>query len=233
MKTTILNVFILVMFMSCSDKAPQQQQDRSAVCFEAYDYRYEDLLTKADVAKHVQIDEASFKKEVSPVKGFYGSCQYKWESGRPNLEKEIAGHVFSFPDFNSVSIKHLKFYSTDELDLYSHSTALSLFDQSYKKLSENEYNELLANLEKEYAGDAAGFEQAKGFLDQRMQFTYEIVEHLGDRAYWKWSEDVGIELVVLSGTTHFTIESKTHGTSGPSLDDAVKIAREVLAKCNT
>jgi phosphoserine phosphatase len=64
-----------------------------------------------------------------------------------------------------------------------------------------------------------------------MQLTYEVQENLGDRAYWRWHDEHGIELVVLSGTAHFTIASKTQGTSAAALADAVKFAREVLAKC--
>jgi hypothetical protein len=218
--------------MSCGDQAQStKEEDAGTACLRTMDYRYEALLTKADIAEHVNIDEASYTMEISPTKDQYGSCVYEWNSDRPDLERELLGQVIKYPDVNRVAIKMLTFYSDSEIKLYSQSSALTLFAQSYKKLSPQEYNDFLANLKKEYANDPAGFEQAKGFLDQRMQLTYEVQENLGDRAYWRWHDEHGIELVVLSGTAHFTIASKTQGTSAAALADAVKFAREVLAKC--
>jgi len=224
---------ILAFVASCSDKEPTLKEDNAtAACFRAVDYQYDALLTKADIAKHVTIDEASYKMKNSPIKGEYGSSSYEWKSGRPDLEMELLGQVIVYPDVNRVTIKLLHFYSESELELYSHSSAISLFDQGYKKLSQAEYDELLANLKKEYVNDVAKYEQAKGFLDMRMNIKFAPIANLADRAYWKWHDEYGIELVVLSGVTHFTIESKTSGDQKIALDDAVKFAQEVLAKCN-
>jgi|SRR5690606_6816596 len=229
----IAQLCILAFVASCSDKGLKpKEDDAAAACFQAMDYQYDALLTKVDIAKHVAIDEASYKLEISPVKGEYGSSTYEWNSDRPDLEMELLGQMIKYPDVNRVTIKMLHFYSESELKLYSQASALALFDQSYKKLSQEEYNGLLANLQKEYANDAAKYEQAKEFLDMRMNFTYAPMANLGNRAYWRWHEEHGVELVVLTGTVHFTIASKTSGNQQTALDDAVKFAQEVLAKCN-
>src|SRR5690606_37602310 len=102
---------------------------------------------------------------------------------------------------------------------------------TYKKLSQQEYNDLLSNLQKEYANDQTGYLKAKEFLDLRMTFNYESLNNLGDRAYYQWNEESGIILIVLVGSSHFTVESKTSGDKNIALNHAVLFAKEVLAKC--
>lgn len=217
--------------VSCDKDEKSEGDDGIARCLMSKDYRYEELLTKADVAKHTSIDEGSYTMEISPTKGSYGSCRYQWNSDRPPIEMELLGQPISVSDRNFVVLKHLDFYTHGELKLYSQPDALALFDQTYKRLTQSEYNELLASLEKEYANDPSGFETAKKFLDARMKFTYEPLAGLGDRAYWDWDAQDGLELVVLAGAAHFTIETKLSAESPASLELAVKFAREVLAKC--
>lgn len=213
------------------DKQPQDVEDQISKCLMAKDHKYEELLTKADISKHVSIDEASYKRDISSTKGPYGSCSYEWLSDRPDLAIEISGQIIKGPDKNRVKITQLDFYTDSDLNLYNQPSALALFDQGYKKLSQQEYNELLENLKKEFANKPDQLEQAKGFLDQRMKFTYEAVSQLGDRAYWKWHDTYGIELVVLTGVAQFRIETKVSSEANSSLDAAVKFAKEVLAKC--
>src|SRR5690606_7428242 len=128
-------------------------------------------------------------------------------------------------DKNRVNITQLSFYTDRDDKLYTPAEAMARFDQAYKKLSQQEYEELLANLEKQYTNDLAGFEQAKGFLDARMNFKYEALDDLGDRAYWKWHEHYGISLVVLTGAAQFTIETRVSAEAASTLDAAVKFAR--------
>lgn len=221
-----------VLFVACADKKEDLiQDDGIGACLMAKNYKYEELLTKSDIAKHVTIDEGTYKVDVSPTRGEYGSCSYEWHSNRPDIPMELLGQVISVPDKNRVMLKMLGFYTDGELKLYSQASAIDLFDQSYKKLSQQEYEELLANLAKEYANDQAGFKQAKGFLDARMEFTFEPVANVGNRAYWSWDDEHGIKLVVLAGAAYFTIESKTTGNATTSLEHAVHFAKEVLAKC--
>jgi hypothetical protein len=65
-----------------------------------------------------------------------------------------------------------------------------------------------------------------------MNLTYEPVNDLADRAYWKWNDTYGLELAVLSGAAHFTIKTKVTAHADTTLDAAVNLAKEVLAKCN-
>jgi len=199
-------------------------------CLADKDYDYGALLTKADIAKYVNIDEASFKKEISSTKGKYGNCTYSWESGRPKMEKVIAGRDVKLSDPNKVVIKLLDFYTQEDLEKNKQDSAIDLFDMGYKKLSQEENNEILANLEKKLGDKPEDLARAKKMMESRMDFTYKPIDNLGDRAYWKWN-DYGIELVVLTGNARFTILSKTTGEPETSLDHAIHFAKEVLAKC--
>lgn len=232
MKKLFLLSFTAAMFLSCADKANTiSEKNDISNCFISKDYKYETLLSKADISKHIKIDESSYKMDISNTKGQYGYVDYEWKSDRPDLTKEILGQILKHPDKNRIKLTGLKFYGDDDLKLYSQESALSLFEQSYKKLSQEEYQKLVANLEKEYANNPSGLNQAKGFLEARMNLKYEPVPSLGTRAYWKWHDEYGIELVVLKEVTSFRIDSKTSGEANTSLQDAIKFAKEVLAKC--
>lgn len=218
--------------VSCSDKETtlngQNSTDR---CLMSKDHKYEDLLTKADIAKHVDIDEGSYKMEISSIKGQYGYCKYEWLSDRPDLETDILGQIIKSPDKNHVKITQLDFYTDSELKLYQQADAIALFERAYKKINQQEYDELVEKLQTQYANDPTGFEEAKGFLDARLNLKYEAVSNLADRAYWKWHDQHGIELVVLTGAAHFEIVAKLSADAQTTLDASVKLAREVLAKC--
>ncbi len=201
-------------------------------CLADKDYKYEELLTKADIAKYVSIDESSYEMKISSTKGKYGSCSYSWKSDRPDKEitSKATGSIFKRPDMNQVTIKLLDFYTDEDLKINKQESVLDLFDMGYKKLSQAEYDELLANFEKKLGDKPKELAQAKKMMESRMKFTYKPVDNLGDRAYQKWT-DYGIELVVLTERAKFTIQSKTTGEPETSLDHAIHFAKEVLAKC--
>lgn len=224
---------VTLLFSACSDKDEDVINENDIdQCLMSRDYKYEDLLTKTDIAKHVKIDEPSYKREISAITGEYGSCTYEWKSDRPDMEMELLGQIIQVADKNQVTIRGLGFYTDQELKLYSQASAMDLFDQTYKTLSQDEYNELLANLEKEYANDPERLKQAIGFLDARMLFDYARIDGLGSRAYYRWNQEHGGKLQVLSGGAYFTIESKTSGDSTTSLEHAINFAQEVLDKCS-
>ncbi len=223
----------LSIFLACAGKGENEQKsDAISQCLADKDYQYKTLLTKADISKYVTIDEPSYKMKISSTKGKYGSCVYSWESNRP--EKEIVskatGATFNRPDKNQVTIKMLDFYTDEDLERNKQESAIDLFDQGYKKLSQAEYDELLANFEKKFTNQPERLAQAKKMLESRMKFTYKPIDNLGDRAYWKWT-DYGVELVVLIGRARFTILNKTTGAPETSLDHAILFCKEVLAKC--
>lgn len=224
-------MFVVILFSACAGKGGNEHKsDDISQCLADKDYDYEALLTKADIAKHVTIDEASFEMKISPTKGKYGSSTYSWESGRPKMEKVIAGRDMKLPDPNKVVIKLLDFYTQEDLEKNKQDSAIDLFDMGYKKLSQEENNEILANLEKKLGDKPEDLARAKKMMESRMDFTYRAIDNLGDRAYWKWN-DYGIELVVLTGYAKFTILSKTTGEPETSLAHAIHFAKEVLAKC--
>lgn len=216
---------------SSSTDETSAKSEAVSQCLAAKDYQYEALLTKADIAKYVNMDESSYNKKVSPTKGKYGSCTYSWDSDRPRIESEVMGRTIKRLDNNQVTIKMLDFYTDEDLERNQQESVIDLFDMGYKKLSQAEYDKSLANLEKKLGDKPKDLARAKKMLDSRMNFKYKTVDDLGDRAYWKWS-DYGVELIVLIGNSRFTIESKTTGEPESSLEHAVKFTKEVLAKCD-
>lgn len=232
-------ILCTVVMSACSSSGNREANDRSgekpfaiSSCLADKDYKYEALLTKADIEKHVDIDEATFKKEISRTKGKYGSCTYRWESSRPRIEKVIAGRTMKLSDPNQVTIKLLDFYTDEDLERNKQESIVDLFDMGYKKLSREEYDSIMANLEKKMGNKPEDLARAQKMMKSRMNFNYKLIDNLGDRAYWKWT-DYGIELAVLVGSAKFTIVSKTSGMAETSLEHAVQLAREVLAKCGS
>lgn len=235
MKNIFYTLLSALFILSCGDSKNNSKSNtntnvKTTACLQNFDYQYHKLLTKADISKYVNIDESSYKTKVSPTKGKYGSCTYSWDSDRPKIESEVMGRTIKRLDNNQVTIKMLDFYTDEDLEKNQQESVIDLFDMGYKKLSQAEYDELLANFEKKLGDKSKELAQAKKMLKSRMKFTYKPVDNLGDRAYWKWT-DYGVELVVLTGNAKFTILSKTSGKPQTSLDDAIKFAKEVLAKC--
>lgn len=223
-----------LLFASCSsgdNKPSPDNETASSDCLKGFNYEYEKLLTKQDLSKHLQIDDSSFKTEVRPNKDNYGSCQYKWDSNRPEQEMELLGQIIKVADPNIVEIKNLNFYSQKDLELYNHKSFIDLFEMGYKPLSDEEYNSLKSNLEKEFANNKVALDNAVKLLDIRKSSSYQVVDNLGTRAFWKWNDLHGIDLTVLAGSAKFSIASKTSGNAQESLATAVKLAQEVLAKC--
>lgn len=146
------------------------------------------------------------------------------------MEKVIAGRKIKLSNPNQVIIKLLDFYTDEDLERNEQKSAIDLFDMGYKKLSQEEYNEILSNIEKRLGDKPKDLSRAKKMMKSRMDFTYKPIDNLGDRAYWKWN-DYGIELVVLTGKARFTILSKTNGEPEISLDHTIHFAKEILSKC--
>lgn len=224
----------LLVLASCSSKGGDAEPTPDGLaatnCFKAFDYRYENILTKADILKHTTIDEPSFEQEVSSIKGEYGSCTYKWESGRTR-QMELLGQLITAPDPNMVGMKLLSFYTVDDLRKYNQQSITELFEIGYRALSEEEYQQMVTNLEKEYAGNPEGLATAKKLLEARMSSNYTPVNGLGDSAFWSWHDMWGIELAVLVGATKFVIVTKVSTESKASLDLAIAAAKEVISKC--
>lgn len=231
MKNILHLLFAFCILSACAGTGDNGQKSNAiSQCLADKEHQYEALLIKADLAKYVKIDEASFKKEISSTKGKYGSCTYSWESGRPKMEKVIAGRDIKLSDPNQVTIKLLDFYTDEDLEKNQQESAIDLFDMGYKKLSQEEYNKILANIEKKLNDKPKDLARAKKMMKKRMDFTYTSIDNLADRTYWKWN-DYGIELVVLTGNARFTILSKTTGEPETSLDHAIHFAKEILSKC--
>lgn len=223
-----------VIVTACSEKNDNpgpSTNDKYTTCLKNFDYQYEKLLTIEDIRKHTSIDDVSLESEIGSIKGEYGYSKHRWASDRPDLKMELLGQTIQYPDRNTVEIKLLSFYSKEDLTLYNQKTIPDLFNMGYKVLSNAEVEKITENYEKEYANDPAGLKNAKELLEIRLKSQYNSLANLGESAYWKWHDEHGIELSVLSGAVTFTIVTKVSADSKKSLDVAVSLAKEVLAKC--
>src|SRR5690554_1390539 len=108
MKTIIYSTAILFLF-SCGNATSegsthkvsdtsQTIERKTSTCFETFDERYEELLTRSDIEEILSIDDASYQMETSS----YGSAQHQWKSDRPDLEYNIAGQSIKGPDRNRI-----------------------------------------------------------------------------------------------------------------------------------
>lgn len=233
MKNFIYSTAILF-FFSCSKdtsdektsenpKTSQTIVNNTSDCFEKFDENYDELLTRTDIEEFLTIDNSSYQMNSS-----YRSVHHQWNSDRPELVFNISGQTIKGPDRNRIEIKSLGFY-----DNSNPNEILEIFDIGYKKLTQEEYQNLLTNLETTYENDTDGFKRAKGFLDARLNSIYEPFIDLGTRAYWKWHDQHGIELIVLAGNTYFTIESKTSDKPEENLKIAKNLAKKIMNKCST
>jgi len=194
-------------------------------CLEAKNYEYSKILSQEDILKYYKVNFSRTKSSCGETEGEYGSCIYTWKSGRPNLILEISGSIIKVPDDNSLGIKMLSFYYGSKEEI------VSKFDMSYKDLSKKEVDVISTNLEESYTNHEK-LEEARSFMEIREENNkYELIEDLGSRAYWKWGNKYGGELVVLTGEASFTIVTKISEDRGENLELAKQLAGEVIGNC--
>lgn len=244
MKSVISIALLLFIFTSCKDenKGENATSDSSKTtildkknskkissCFEDYNYNLAKILTKEDVLKYF---ESSYHNEIETEesrrksKDRYDKIVY---SHKTNRTIKIA-HLEA-PDDNTIELSGLEFSKLDE------EKTLEFFERKYKKLSEQEVQEMIANLERNYADTPKEeLEQAKKFLEARKNLNYTPVQGLGTAAYWQEvkvsGNNFGAELVVLTGTVEFTVKAKIDNDNTLNAQTAIAIAKDILAKCN-
>lgn len=200
-------------------------------CFEKYDYNLAQILSKEDIHRYVDAaHHADIKVDERVSKNRYGKIAYKYKSNRTFTIQ--AGSVSqAIPDYNTFELTGLDFSKLDA------ASALEMFERSHKKLSDQEFEELNANLEKSYADKPhAELAQAKKLLAARKDLNYTEVLNLGTAAYWKdvnvQGNNFGVELVVLAGLVEFTVKVKISEDKQSNVDLAIAIARNILDKCS-
>lgn len=225
-------IIALLFFASCSSGGTEGSLNSAYVhCLAGFNYQYNEMLTKADVQKHVTIDENTFKENLDTKNETYGSVNYSWDSGRPNNEVTMSGFTLPVPDDNFVRMRLLSFYDASDLKLYNQEDFTTLFDQSYKRISDEEYESLRANLEKGFKGSEESLKTAISLLDGRRKQTYVLIEGVGDRAYWRWHDERGLEMAVMAGEANFNLEVKISEDTQENVQVATALVQEILAKC--
>lgn len=194
-------------------------------CLEMFNYDYSRMVTIEDIRKHHAIDLSTIEKKDGGIKGEYGSVLYTWASDRPDLDVKVSTMSIKVPDVNTVGVKMLSFYDDGSAE------TVKSFSIAYRELSEEELKTMNDNLESRYS-DSAELENAKSLLKARTNRNFELVEGLGTRAYWKWGEQYGGELITLVGRSSFTIVTKISDDPNQNLELARKLAQEVINKCN-
>lgn len=192
-------------------------------CLKQFQEDYSKLLTKEEMASvyPFKFDEA--KVDLSP--GNYGSHIYSWPSDRPDVEQEISGMKIKGPDYNTMGVTMLSFYSNDK-DMQS---TRDYFDMGYKQLSEKELKQIDENLEKQ---DEEIKNTGKDMMKIRANRSWEFVDGTGNSAWYKWNERWGGELAVLAGKATFNIKVKVSEDPDENRGIAEKLAEMILEKCN-
>jgi hypothetical protein len=242
-KHFLIPVIVLsVVFTSCGNgeqkAANSSQSEQSSKisasqfksCFEAYAYDFEKILTKEQVSRYMApAYHDQIKVDVRKMQSSMGHVEYRYPSTRTHSVK-AGGRTMEVPDPNIIMFKGLTFSKTDE------EKTLTAFEMKYKKLSDEEFQQMSANMEKQFAGrPKEQLEQALKMLEVRKNFNTTVVEGLGTLAYWKSFQvngnSFGVELMVLAGTVEFTIQVKIDEDDTKNAQTAIALAKEVLAKC--
>ncbi len=192
-------------------------------CLREFQEHYDKLLTKEDMASVYPIDFDAATVDLSA--GNFGKHVYRWPSVRPEIEQEISGMKISIPDDNTLGVFLLSFYSEDS-DLRSNRAT---FDMGYKDLSEKELKTMKENLDMQ-SKDVT--EAGKKLLESRAKKHWDLVDGVGNSAWYKWNEQYGGELAVLAGRAKFYIRLKISDDPQENLDIAKKLAQKVLVKCD-
>lgn len=233
-----------LLFTACesgdSNKTSSKKSSNSVKvsdCLEKMNYDYDKMLTLEDVVKHVSgLDPSSIKTELDKKEIVnapqYGECMYSWPSNRDDFEVKVGSVSIMKKDENKIIVSRLK--NNEKMKVEDVSAG---FDRAYKTLSDEEIEEMNQRIEKGMADKSEKEKKmAKGFAVKRSKFSYEPVENVGDKAYWKNSQNImapgGVELIVLAGKSKFTIDVKVSSDQTENLDIAKKMANEVIAKCN-
>src|SRR5690606_13340160 len=133
-----------------------------ASCLAKFDHDYSKLLTKADVLKHISLnntEEAEIKYDAESVQKSpeYGEIYYTWPSDRPDVQMNPS-FPFKQPDENTISLTNLVFHDGDADQLRSQ------FQTSHKEMSQEELDAGIARWEKSFkAKPAEDLEPAKNF----------------------------------------------------------------------
>ncbi len=200
-------------------------------CIEKNDHQLAQLLSMEHVQKHVDATHhANIKVETNNQKNKYGNIVYKYKSDR-TYQVQVGSIIQEIPDYNTFELTGVGLANSDA------ERALEIFERSYKKLSDEAYEEMSANLEKSYADKSkASLEQAKKLLEARKHLNYTEVSNLGTAAYLKEvnvkGNNFGVELVVLAGTATFTVRVKVSDDNSMNADKAVAIAKDIIQKCS-
>lgn len=196
-------------------------------CLTKKDLFYQELLKLKDVAELISLPESDFKVKSTDRKDEYGDVYYSWKSDRPDLPNALSVHVM-IPDNNFIGFSSLNAYDDDLTDI----KVLETFEIGYKQLSEAELDAINKNAERHLEGKTAEEKEAvAGFLEVRKNFNYEKIENFATSTFWRFSEEKGGELIVLSGNEKFKISVKINHNADENLALAKQIAEKVLSLC--
>ena len=192
-------------------------------CLKPFQEDYSKLLTKEDMASVYPIPFDQAKADLNP--GSYGSHIYSWPSDRPEMEQEVSGMKFKTPDYNTMGVALLSFFSENK-NLQDNR---ELFDRAYKQLTKEELKQIEDNLAKQ---DEEVKKTATQMMKVRSKSSWVFVDGTGHSAWYKWNDKYGGELAVLAGKAKFYIRLKVSLDPEENLQIARKLAEKILEKCN-
>lgn len=230
-KVLFILTVALVSFSCVSDKKKsseieaeleENRPDRKSACLREFEDRYDELITKSEMASVYPFNEEEAKISISNKS--YGHHTISWPSDRPNLNLKVAGTEMNVPDENSMSVAVLNFYS-DESALEE---VLKQFERGYKQLSEEELEQINKNLENAAEENR---EINQKLMDARTKMNYAYINNIGSSAWYKWNDDYGGELAVLANRAKFNVRMKISKDSLENLEYSKKMAILIIEKC--
>ncbi|MET3731765.1 hypothetical protein [Moheibacter stercoris] len=225
----------LCFFFSCKNEGTQSKEQELGVasksislnCLGSLDYTYTQLLPVENLAELLGLSINDFEIKTTDRKDQYGNAYYFWKSDRPEVQSPVSEHIF-LPDDNFVGISNLSAYNSE----MKSAEILDAFDRAYKVLSDEEIAQIEENLNQHLESRSEEEKSSvQGLMTARTNFNFRNIENLGDKAYWRFSEEKGGELVTLFGNEKFSIQTKISLIENENLDLAKKMSQSVMDNC--
>jgi hypothetical protein len=243
MKNSILSLgLILTILSSCGSSGSSSEgteestsvPSSNATCVFDYMDKYDQLLPLEAIQKHYAVDvtkaKMKYSKSEAAERQNHDSYLYSWPSDRTKT-MEFGGNKLEIPIPNEIGIKWL---GDDLYKINGLKDPVESFYKFYRTVSKEELNAALGKAEAKISEDKnvkeetknQAMDMAKGLAEGA---SYEDVKGIGNAASWDARDNA---LIILIGDKTLKIVSSVSADSETNKALAIKLASEVLAKCN-
>ncbi|MEP2773687.1 MAG: hypothetical protein ABJH05_16155 [Fulvivirga sp.] len=240
MKITLI-ILSSIFLLACSSKSNEDKtsvanhdnQETSCLADIAVDNSLENMISMTDVAALINTSSDLITYEESKSSSSkYSTIQFKWQPEEERLMRIVvkAGDreiVSENPVKNQVNVGNLEVLKADDPGKYFKRTYGPQSDEEKAKAKErvDRASETSDEVDKQSA------ETIKKMVDAR---NVNVVENIGDQAYWDTNAVSGVEylnLRVLHKNVMFKVTTDVSAKTEEDLELAKEVAKVVIANC--